>query len=309
MSQFPHDKLNKNLFELCLAAFGEIKLQRPVQAETKFIDIYFTPQSSIPANSQLGLLSQCVNNRPVAFEPYRNPVEIDDVQACIIKILEVQQELNRESQQPTVPEAFMWIVTPTLAQHKLEKFGAICDEATWGAGVYLMPAGLQTGIIVVHQLPVTRETLWFRLMGKNRVQQAAMAEVAALPPEHPYRNNALDLLLSYKLELEAKQNIEPEERELIMQLSPLLLERIEAAEQRGRKEGEERGREEGEERGELKGCQDLVLRQLNKRIGSVSAELEAQIRALSLMGVEELGDALLDFTEASNLVEWLQRNG
>jgi Domain of unknown function (DUF4351) len=319
-----------------------VKLQRPVQTETKFIDIYFTPQTLIPSSAQLGLLSQCVGDRPVAFEPYRNPVDIDDVQACIIKILEVQQELNRESQESTAPKSFMWIVTPTLAQHKLEKFGAVCDEATWGSGVYLIPEGLQTGIIVVHQLPVISETLWFRLMGKNKVQQAAIAEVAALPPEHPYRNNALDLLLSYKIELEAKQNTEPEERELIMQLSPLLLERIEAARQAGlveekqmlserieaarqaglvegkqmlserieaaRQAGLVEGSIEGEERGELKGCQELVFRLLGKRVGAVPAELEGQIRVLSLMKVEELGDALLDFTQVSDLGEWLQKN-
>jgi len=79
MSQFPHDKLNKNLFELCLENFGEVKIQRPVQSETKFIDIYFTPAIPIPTDAQLGLLSQCIGDRPVAFEPYRNPVEINKV--------------------------------------------------------------------------------------------------------------------------------------------------------------------------------------------------------------------------------------
>lgn len=136
MSQFPHvrlcrpggNRLNKNLFELCLSDFGEVSLQRPVQAETKFIDIFFTPRVPIPAAATLGLLAQCVNQNQVAFEPYRNPVEIDDIQACVIKILEVQQELNKLEVQP-VPQAFMWVVTPTLAQHKLDRFGAVCDEA------------------------------------------------------------------------------------------------------------------------------------------------------------------------------------
>jgi hypothetical protein len=53
------------------------------------------------------------------------------------------------------------------------------------------------GILVVHQLPVTEETLWLRLMGKGKVQQAAISEVAALPDDRLYRDNALDLLLSY----------------------------------------------------------------------------------------------------------------
>jgi hypothetical protein len=42
--------------------------------------------------------------------------------------------------------------------------------------------------------------------------------------DHPYRSNALNLLLSYRIELEARENLEAEEKELMMQLSPLLLE-------------------------------------------------------------------------------------
>ena len=296
MSQFPHDRLNKNIFELCLENFGEVKIQRSVQSETKFIDIYFTSQIPIPESAQLGLLSQCVGDglrltighRPVAFEPYRNPVDIDDIQSCLIKILEVQQELNRDKEQSEISQAFMWIITPTIAAHKLEKFHAVSDETTWGSGIYLLPEVLQTGIIVVHQLPTIPETLWFRLMGKGKVQQTAMSEIAALPINHPYRSNALDLLLSYKVELEARQTTEPEERALIMQLSPLLLERISAS--------------------ELKGHQELLLRLLRKKIGGLSIELETQVRNLSLVQTETLGEALLDFTQASDLFQWLSDN-
>ena len=288
MSQFPHDRLNKNIFELCLENFGDVEIQRSVQSETKFIDIYFTPKIPIPPEAQLGLLSQCVGNRPVAFEPYRNPVDINDIQSCLIKILEVQQELNRDKEQSEIPQAFMWIITPTIAAHKLEKFHAVSNETTWGLGIYLLPEVLQTGIIVVHQLPTIPETLWFRLMGKGNVQQTAIAEVAALPINHPYRSNALDLLLSYKVELEVRRTIEPEERALIMQLSPLLLERISAS--------------------ELKANQELVLRLLRKKIGSLSVELETRVRNLSLVQTETLGEALLDFTQASDLFQWLSDN-
>jgi Domain of unknown function (DUF4351) len=318
MSQFPHDKLNKNLADLCLGQFGEFQPQRPVQGETKFIDIYFTPQRPIPESAQLGLLGQCVGvkqsypggNRPVALEPYRNPVDVDKIRACLIKILEVQQELDQAAQQSggDPHQAFMWIITPTLAQHNLDKCHAVGDEETWGSGVYILPSFLQMGIIVVHQLPVTPETLWFRLMGKGKVQQTAIAEVAALPLDHPYRSNALDLLLSYKVELEAKQSTEPEEQELIMQLSPLLLERIAAAEQVGEQRGEQRGQQIGEQLGALKGRQEIVLRQLTRVVGFVSEDLVDRVKFLSLGQVDDLADALLDFGQVSDLLDWLGAN-
>ena len=64
--------------------------------------------------------------------------------------------------------------------------------------------------------------------------------------------------------------------------------------------------QEGEERGALREGQSLVLRQLSKRIGAVSPELLAQVKALSLPQIESLGEALLDFSEPVDLVNWLQ---
>jgi predicted transposase YdaD len=50
----------------------------------------------------------------------------------------------------------------------------------------------------------------------------------------------------------------------------------------------------------------LVLRQLTRRIGEIAPETEAQINTLSLAQLEELGEALLDFSQPSDLSEWLR---
>jgi predicted transposase YdaD len=152
-------------------------------------------------------------------------------------------------------------------------------------------------LYVIHQLPQTPATLWVRLLGRGNVQARAIQAVAALPAEHPYRNNALDLLGNLKIILEARETIEPEEQELIMQLSPLYLEKLQAAEQIG------------EQRGEINGRQDFVLRLLKKRVGDVSAEVLSRVMELSLEQLEDLYDVALDFTEMSDLTAWLDVNG
>lgn len=157
-----------------------------------------------------------------------------------------------------------------------------------------MSAHFKTGIIAIHQLPKTPETLWLRLLGKGRVQEQAIVEVAALPAQHPQRDNVLDLLGNLKVLLESRVTTEPEEEALIMQLSPLYLERIQAAEL------------VGEQRGELMGQQDLVLRQLVRRLGSMSIEVDTKVKALPLTRLEELGEALLDFTQMDDLITWLE---
>jgi predicted transposase/invertase (TIGR01784 family) len=73
-------------------------------------------------------------------------------------------------------------------------------------------------------------------------------------------------------------------------------------------EGRAEGRQEGEQAGILKGEQALILRQLTRRIGSVAPSVLVQVQSLSLAQLESLSEALLDFTEAGDLVEWLNQN-
>ncbi len=52
----------------------------------------------------------------------------------------------------------------------------------------------------------------------------------------------------------------------------------------------------------------LVLRQLNRRFGEVPQSLTEQIRGLSVDLLEDLGEALLDFTSETDLRQWLSQN-
>jgi hypothetical protein len=45
----------------------------------------------------------------------------------------------------------------------------------------------------------------------------------------------------------------------------------------------------------------LVLRQLKRRLGELSAEQEKRVRGLSVEQLEVLGEALLDFTAMTDL--------
>jgi predicted transposase YdaD len=64
----------------------------------------------------------------------------------------------------------------------------------------------------------------------------------------------------------------------------------------------QQGEQQGEQKGELK----LVLRLLNRRLGTIPADLQVQIQTLAIAQLENLGEALLDFSELADLVTWLQ---
>jgi predicted transposase YdaD len=51
---------------------------------------------------------------------------------------------------------------------------------------------------------------------------------------------------------------------------------------------------------------NLIVRQLNRRLGEVEPALIERVRGLPIAQLEALGEALLDFSEVADLVAWLQ---
>lgn len=64
------------------------------------------------------------------------------------------------------------------------------------------------------------------------------------------------------------------------------------------------GRQEGRQEGETA----LILRQLTRRLGTVAVpqEVQERIRGLSIAQLEDLAEALLDFSQPMDLMNWLE---
>jgi len=63
--------------------------------------------------------------------------------------------------------------------------------------------------------------------------------------------------------------------------------------------------EVGRQEGLLAGEADLILRQLTRKYGALTPEVNQQIKALTIAELGDLGEALLDFVEMSDLEAWL----
>lgn len=72
-------------------------------------------------------------------------------------------------------------------------------------------------------------------------------------------------------------------------------------------EGEQIGEQRGEQQGRLAEGRSLVLRLLNRRLGELPPDVQAQIETLSLEQVENLAEALLDFQDIADLEAWLRQ--
>ena len=63
--------------------------------------------------------------------------------------------------------------------------------------------------------------------------------------------------------------------------------------------------QEAKQEGEQEGEKNLLLRQLSKRFGKLSDRYIQSINNLNITQLEDLGEALLDFAEVSDLEQWL----
>jgi XisH protein len=76
---------------------------------------------------------------------------------------------------------------------------------------------------------LTPDTVWFRILGRGKVQHEAIDEIEALPANSPYRDETLKLFVKLKVTVENRNDREQNETELMMRLadSPLFTEYME----------------------------------------------------------------------------------
>ena len=114
----------------------------------------------------------------------------------------------------------LWIITTSASDNLLNFFEARLKLSLWGEGIYFLNQGLRSAIVVADRLPITPETLWLRILGKGNTQQQAIDEVMALPTGNALRSNVLELLSTWHINLETKNQLTTDDKELLMNLSP-----------------------------------------------------------------------------------------
>lgn len=305
MTRFIHDQFAKDYLEELLSPFGECQVPLEIRSEIRQVDVFFAPSPQAQTSAEvLGLLGKLAIT-PCLFEPFRNPVTINETRTCLLKLLEVHtdfiRQANRENtrlNENNYPK--LWILTPTASSTILEGFCAKTDTDNWCPGIYLLPQYLRTGLVVIHQLPKTLETLWLRILGRGRVQQQAIDELEALPETNQFRLNALLLLSSLRSNLEVSSDLEAQDRELIMRLSPLLSQQLEAATQSGIQQGIQQG---------LRMERTAIIENLLRiRFNSLDDQLRGIIQPMLSLSPEEFTPLLLQLSREELLARFNSEN-
>jgi hypothetical protein len=291
MTRTPHDQFAK----LCLAGFlepfGVPEIGREVISEVQEVDVWFAPNSSqLDAQRSLGLLGRMVQTQCL-LEPFRNSVQEGHILDCQDKLNAVRLELTRKakSQKTQLPKTKLprlWILSPSVSQAVLQDFHA-GEKPDWPSGVFFLPKAQRLALIAIGQLPNNPETLWLRLLGRDGVQNQAIVELMALPASHPFRSHALEQLANLRITLQARHNLDKDERGLIMSLSPVYERWQEETIQKGIQEGkQERSRE-------------LVESFLFTRFGAVDPELATLVLPLAQLPDAEFTALMMQLADLS----------
>ncbi|MEH2421245.1 MAG: hypothetical protein V7K48_10050 [Nostoc sp.] len=301
MARFPYDQFAKDYLKELLQPLGQVETSRKVPAQIREIDVYFVPPPQSTKNTiELGLLGKFAAE-PALVEPFRNAATTADIRSCMNKLFNIFAEVKRQAKgdknrlAESVPR--LWILSPTASESILDGFKTNLDEEDWGIGIHFLGDYLRTAIVVIHQLPCTEETLWLRILGKGRVQQQAIDELEALPQNNPLRSKAIDLLLNLKITLEFNQNIDEEDRDLIMRLSPIYEQKLAEVKQERIQEGIQEGIQ-------AERC-NVIENLLRVRFGSLDAELRVITEALLALSPEEFTPLLLQLSREELLNRFL----
>jgi hypothetical protein len=187
MTQVPFDQLAKEFIQELFTPLGNVERSFEVPGEPKFIDVWFQPANTARRTSGNLTLLERISLTPCSFEAFRNAPSRQELRRCLLKLLWVQEaELRQNDKIPDEQLPMLWVLASSVSEPILQESKAEEREG-WGSGIYFCGNLFKTVLVSIKDLPETDETLWMRVLGRDKVQERAIAEVIALPENDPQR--------------------------------------------------------------------------------------------------------------------------
>ena len=154
-----------------------------------------------------------------------------------------------------------------------------------------------------------------RLLGRGSVQKQAVTELEALPQENRLRENVIKLVQEL-ISLLAKrqnqdQNLDRDDRELIMTLTQMYEEAMAELRQEAKEEGLQEGLQQGLQQGKAEGEREakcrLIKTLLRIRFDTLDEELVAMVNAIASLDSEEFTPLLLQQSREELLARFQEK--
>lgn len=302
------DQFAKNVLRDALSRACASETEVEVLAATQKIDVYSVPDPTRAAElTEMGLLGELAAD-PSLFEPFHGTPTLAKVRRCINKQHTWHHELSRraraiagtavdadfeEAAQPAVAFPALVVISPGRPETVLDAYG--CRDVR--PGVYHAVWGLVLRVVVLAELPRTRETLLLRLLGTRRLLHEAIADLTALPDDAWEKTLAAPLLVHFKLGAGGPAT-DPED-----DMSAEIRAWFEDYKQKLRAEASTEGREEGRKDGLKEGERSMLLRLLHARFGELPEAAVARIEAADIADLERWGVRVLGAQTLADVLE------
>jgi hypothetical protein len=124
------------------------------------------------------------------------------------------------------------------------------------------------------------------LLGRGKTQSQAVRELLELPSGDSFRQNVMELLISWRVSVEINNLLESEDREVFMALSQSYLEWKEATKREGIQQGLQQGIQQGQ--------RQIIENLMQVRFGELDESLIKVIDELLKLSPMESSRLLLD---------------
>ena len=307
MTQNPFDAFSKEFLADLLIPYGTVERSFEVPGESKFIDLLFLPTASTVSKPKVsGLLKQVIST-PSVLEVYSSSPSEDEVATCLAKLLWLREDIVRSANRDDrklVSNDYprLWILANSLST-SVRKKCAVIQENRSPQGIYHFPNSIiRTVMVSLKELPINPDTLWLRLLARHATQTQAIQEVLSFSTDDPRRDPLLRMLCAWKIvTIETNPSLFGNPGATKMAYPQIFLDWEAATQERGEQIGEKRGLQIGAKEKAL----TIALRLLNRRIGVLDEAIQSRVVQLSSTQLEDLSEAILDFSSLSDLNQWL----
>lgn len=214
------------------------------------------------------------------LEHYHATPGLDDVRDCVRKLLSLHHLRRLEaSRGDGPPPGFprLWVVSPGRPEAVIDGF-ALARPNGWPPGFFEGPLALGLRLVVLRELPRTRETLLLRLLAPVPALREALPELVALPEDAWERRVVVPHLIAWRIVMEQDlQGLTSEEEGLMVDLQEVYRQWERGVQEKARREGQ----------------RQTLLKQLAVRFGALSDAAVARIQAATAAQLDRWTERVL----------------
>lgn len=197
------DQYAKAVLREALSPSGKVHSEHEIAVAPQRADVYFepSPQRSPPSPGADAWVLRRIDDLTCLLEHFRETPDLHEVRRCVRKLLSLHHLQCLEARKqglppPPLPE--LWLLSPGLPEGATDGL-ALTPRLGWPSGFLDGPPALGLHLVVLRELPPTRETLVLRLLAPGPTFDAALEELKRLPPDALECRVVLPHLLAWRI--------------------------------------------------------------------------------------------------------------